>query len=234
VPFGIVILPSPLLGPASYWPLAGALGALGHAASVAACPEPIRPARLVDQWSEAARAAAVLVAHSNAGHLAASVSANVGGRPVLYMDAALPPASGSGRLAPPELREVLAGLAEPDGRLPAWTRWWPAEEMAELLPTPWFQRVDSTAPRLDLTYFETEVAPPVGWSREPAGYLAFGTTYAEEVAFARGVGWPVVELAGHHLWHLSRPDEVASALEGLLDRVVQTGCTDGSRRPEHR
>jgi len=220
VPFGIVILPSPLLGPASYWPLAGALGALGHAASVAACPEPIRPARLVDAWSEAARSAAVIIAHSNAGFLAASVSANVGGRTVLYMDAALPPASGSGRLAPPELREVLAGLAEPDGRLPAWTRWWPAQEMAELLPAPWFQRVDSTAPRLELAYFDTEISPPSGWSDRPSGYLAFGTTYAAEMAFAREAGWPVEELPGHHLWHLAHPDDVAAALDRLLARAI--------------
>ena len=148
------------------------------------------------------------------------MSANVGGPPVLYMDAALPPASGNCGLAPPELREFLAGLAGPDGRLPAWTRWWPAEEMTRLLPPPWFERVDSTAPRLDLAYFDTEISPPPGWSDRPSGYLAFGTTYAAEVAFAREAGWPVEQLPGHHLWHLARPDEVAAALDGLLARLT--------------
>jgi hypothetical protein len=219
VPARLLVLPSPLLGPVSYRSLADALAGRGHVVSVAACREPVRPARLVEDWSREADAADVLVAHSNAGYFASAVSANAGGRPVLYMDAALPPRSGSGRLAPPEFRKFLGGLMEPDGSLPAWTRWWPAEEMETLLPAPWFERVDKSAPRLDLAYFDTEVTPPTGWSSEPAGYLAFGTTYAEEVAFAREVGWPVEELTGHHLWHLERPDDVAAALDRLLAQL---------------
>ncbi len=135
------------------------------------------------------------------------------------MDAALPPATGPTRLAPPELLATLADLAADDGRLPPWTRWWPAEEMSKILPAPWFDRVDSAAPRLSLDYFETEVAPPPGWSRGPCAYLAFGTTYAAELAFARETGWPVAEVAGHHLWHLARPAAVATELVRLLARV---------------
>jgi hypothetical protein len=203
----------------SYRPLADALAARGHTASVAACRKPIRPGRLVEDWSGEADAADVLVAHSNAGYLAAAVSANVGGRPVLFMDAALPPANGPARLAPPDHLEFLRGLADAEGRLPPWTRWWPAEEMAELLPAPWFEKVDAAAPRLDLAYFETQVSPPEGWSTGPCGYLAFGTTYAGEAAFARAAGWPVTELAGHHLWHLARPGEVAAELDALSARL---------------
>ncbi|HWM74220.1 MAG TPA: alpha/beta fold hydrolase [Nocardioides sp.] len=216
---GIVVLPSPLLGPVSYQPLADELRSRGDETSVAECREPIRSERLVAEWSEAARAADVLIAHSNAGYLAASVAGNAGVGAVVFMDAALPPATGSTTLAPPEFLATLAALADDDGRLPAWTRWWPAEEMAEILPAPWFDRVDPRAPRLSLDYFETEVSPPPGWSLGACAYLAFGTTYAAELALAREAGWPVAEVAGHHLWHLARPAEVATALLGLLDRL---------------
>lgn len=221
MPARLLVLPSPLLGPVSYRPLAEALTARGHPASVAACREPIRASSLVDGWSEEAGAADVLLAHSNAGYLAADVSAHVGGRPVVYVDAALPPARGSGPMAPPGLRAFLAGLAAPDGRLPAWTRWWPAEELARLLPGPWFEEVDAVAPRLDLAYFDTEVSPPAHWSRGPSAYLAFGTTYAAEVSFATEAGWPVEELPGHHLWHLAHPGEVAGAVDRLLARLTR-------------
>ncbi len=216
----LLVLPSPLLGPVGYQPLAAALRTRGHDASVAECREPISPARLVAEWGEAARSADTLVAHSNAGYLAATVAEDAGAEALLFMDAALPPATGPTRLAPPRLLGTLADLAAEDGRLPPWTRWWPAEEMAELLPAPWFERVDAGAPRLSLGYFETEVSPPLGWSAGACAYLGFGTTYAAELAFAREAGWPVAEVAGHHLWHLARPTEVAVALDALAARLT--------------
>jgi alpha/beta hydrolase family protein len=219
VPERWVVLPSPLLGPVAYEPLAAALRHRGHTAVVAECPEPIEPDRLVAEWSRTAEPSDVLVAHSNAGYLAPVVSASVGGPPVLFMDAALPPAEGTTQLALPDFLETLRRLAGSDGRLPRWTRWWPAEQTAEVLPGPWFGRVDSAAPRLPLTYFETEITAPEGWTSGPCAYLAFGTTYADEVAFARDRGWPVVELAGHHLWHLEQPEQVAEVLARLLSRL---------------
>ena len=142
----LLVLPSPLLGPVGYQPLADALRGLGHDVSIAECREPISPERLVADWSEAARPADVLIAHSNAGYLAPSVAEDAGIGAVLFMDAALPPATGRTRLAPPEFLATLAELAADDGRLPPWTRWWPAEEMSTILPAPWFDRVDSQRP----------------------------------------------------------------------------------------
>jgi len=222
VPDHWLVLPSPLLGPVSYHPLVDALHERERSATLAECLEPIRPDRLVAEWSRAAERADVLVAHSNAGYLAAAVGARVGGRSIVYMDAALPPASGVTRPAPAAFLEKLREMAEVDGRLPPWTRWWSAEEMAEVLPGGWFERVDAAAPRVDLAYFETELRPPEEWSDGPSAYLAFGTTYAAELAFAREAGWPVAELPGHHLWHLARPAEVAAALDALAARLGQS------------
>jgi hypothetical protein len=216
----LLVLPSPLLGQACYEPFADSLRRRGHAAEVADCPAPIRPDRLTAEWIRASERADVLIAHSNAGYLAPGVSAAVGGVPVLFMDAALPPDEGSTRLAPADLLDVLETLADADGRLPQWTRWWSADQMSQLLPGEWYPRIDSVAPRLDLAYFETEIAAPQDWTSGPCGYLAFGATYADEVAFARQVGWSVLELDGHHLWHLARPDEVTEAVDHLLGRML--------------
>ncbi len=212
----LLVLPSPLLGPASYQPLAEALTRRGHQASVAGCREPIRPQELVAAWVADASGAEALIAHSNAGYLAGTVAALSGAGAVLYVDAALPPLHGPTRLAPPGLLATLAGLADGDGRLPPWTRWWPEDETRELLPGTWFDRVDASAPRVGLAYFESEVSPPPGWSEAPAAYLAFGTTYASELELARTAGWSVAQLSGHHLWHLAHPDDVASAVDELL------------------
>ena len=219
MPTRVLVLPSPLLGPVGYQPLAEALRGRGHAATVAECPVPGRPERLVEHWTRAADGVDLLVAHSNAGYLAPAVGARAGGLTVLFADAALPPAQGPTRLAPAELLPTLEELADDGGRLPPWTRWWPVEEMARLLPAPWFGRVDAAAPRLDLDYFLTEVTPPQEWSTSGCGYLAFGTTYAAELEFARDAGWPTAELPGHHLWLLARPDDVAAALDDLADRL---------------
>jgi hypothetical protein len=221
VPTGLFVLPSPLLGSGAYAPLLEELRRTGHRADVGVCDEPIRVDRLVGAWTEASRDAdtEVLIAHSNAGYLAPTVSQRLGGRPVVFMDAALPPESGPTRLAPAAFREFLGTLAGPDGRLPPWTRWWPGEEMSEVLPEPWFRIVDEHAPRADLTYFDTEFTPPEGWSGGSAAYLAFGTTYAEEIAFARTAGWPVVELEEQHLHHLTHPEETGAAILRLVGRI---------------
>lgn len=214
----VVVLPSPLLGPLPYQPLAEALRRRGHAASVAECPEPLSAAGVVEGWAAVAAGADALLAHSNAGYLAGSVAAAAEVGRVVYVDAALPPVAGTTRLAPPELIATLTELADPSGLLPPWTRWWSEEEARRVLPGVWFDRVDAVAPRVPLAYLASEHRPPSGWVGQRAGYLAFGTTYAAELELARDAGWPVAQLAGHHCWHLVRPDEVAAAVEPWLSR----------------
>jgi hypothetical protein len=215
----LFVLPSPLLGAGAYAPLAEELRRTGHRTDIGACREPIQVEQLVDDWIQGSLDAEVLIAHSNAGYLAPTVSERLGARPIVFMDAALPPAQGPTRLAPAMFREFLGTLADDDGRLPPWTRWWPAAELADVLPEPWFHLIDDNAPRADLTYFDTEVAPPAHWSDGVCAYLAFGTTYAEEMSFARASGWPVVGLEGQHLHHLTHPAETAAAIDDLVARI---------------
>ncbi|RLV49037.1 hypothetical protein D9V37_10690 [Nocardioides mangrovicus] len=153
--------------------------------------------------------AGVLVPHSNAGYWVA------GRGPTVFVDAALPP-PGAVRtpLAPPGLRTFLAGLADDDGLLPPWTRWW--DDVDALFPdAPARRAVEAEQPRLPLTWFDQEVDVPPAWAEVPSAYLAFGDTYAEETALARSLSWPVVVIDGAHLHMLHDPAGVAAAIVSL-------------------
>jgi hypothetical protein len=117
------------------------------------------------------------------------------------------------------LRDHLAGLADADGVLPPWTRWWPEPDVAALFPDPVTRHdVGAEQPRLPLAYFDAEVPTPPGWERLPAAYLAFGDGYADERAEAVRRGWPVSTLPGGHLHMLVDPSGVADALTDLVER----------------
>ena len=124
-----VVLPSPLLPARAYAPLAHALGRRGWGAVVAAVPEaPDGPDLVLAAYRDAVTShrADLVVAHSNAGRYAVAAA---GGAPVVYVDAALPPEHGDATLAPEGLLDHLAGLADDDGLLPPWTRWWGDDEV---------------------------------------------------------------------------------------------------------
>ncbi len=217
----LLVLPSPLLGPTAYGPLADALGRLGQESAVALLPgEPFTPAEVLSGFVAEARRfeATILLAHSNAGFYAPAVAEAVAADRVVYADAALAPVDAtSTRLVPERLLDEVRRLAGPGGVLPPWSDWWPRREVVRLFPSPeWLDRVRAGEPRLSLDYVGGELAVPPGWTARPSGYLAFGATYAAELAQARASGWPVAELDGTHLQHLWEPDLVAAEVIRLL------------------
>ena len=213
-----VVLPSPLLPPTAYEPLLLALDDRGYAAELADASRPVSGSALVERWRQLTAAADLLVAHSNAGYLAPLVRPQPT-TPVVFVDAALPPASGVTRLAPNRFRAQLAILADADGLLPAWTRWWPREAVAEVVPAELVDRIDGDCPRVALGYLDSEVAAPDSWASGPNAYLAFGGTYADELAFATESGWPTSTLMGTHLHFLWDPPGVAEAVDHLARSV---------------
>jgi hypothetical protein len=224
-----------MLGPAAYGPFVEALARDGVSAELASGsiatpaaevsqgpgaeqvdagrPTPETAAhRLVRTWAaHAARLdATALVAHSNAGYLAPLVRARLGADlPVIFMDAALPPASEPTALAPQQFRSFLATIADETGMLPRWTRWWPSDELAGLGPAVLLEAVDRDCPQLPLAYFDAVIRPPADWVAARNGYVSFGDTYTEEAGFAEVARWPVVRLKGEHLHHAVAPDDVA-------------------------
>jgi hypothetical protein len=220
VPHRLAILPSPLLGPAAYTPLAERLSQLGVPTVVASLPSTeVTPARVLRGFRSAVadHGVTALVAHSNAGYYAPAVAAELT-LPTIFMDAALPAEGVSETLlAPATFAAFIDSFPIHDGLLPPWPSWWERADIAALFPDEdWLDLVTRAAPRLAPDYFTTPLPVPRGWEARPAAYLAFGDTYAAELAFAEGAGWVVRREAGHHLAHLSEPDRVADLLLDLL------------------
>ncbi|WP_278234602.1 hypothetical protein [Isoptericola sp. AK164] len=214
-------LPSPFLGPAVWEPVAQRLRSHGwrtHVADTAGTS----PAEVLDRCEASLPDddLLVLVPHSNAGLYVPAIAAAGPLAGTVFVDAALPPASGTAPLVPPALREQLRELADADGLLPPWPSWWPREEVRRLLPDDdTLDRLRAEAPRLPVTYVESSVEVPAGWERDRLAYLAFGDTYAAETRRAEESGWPTATLPGGHLHMLRDPDDVATSLAGLLARI---------------
>jgi hypothetical protein len=221
----VLILPSPLLPRLSAVPFVDALAArlwklerrevsVGVAAFPAA---PADAAVVLDAFRLSVRMERpdLVLTHSNGGRYAALAAPGI---PVVHVDAALPPASGEeAPMAPAAMLDRLTAMADDDGLLPPWSRWWSEDDVAAVLPDP-AARADlrEHERRMPLSYFRSRLGAPLGWAEQPQTYLAFGDTYAEETAFARAHGWPTTVLDGAlHLHHLVDPDAVAAAVLDL-------------------
>jgi len=204
-----LLLHSPLVGPATWQPVAARLGTAGHDAVVA------------DPRTADADGPVVLAPHSNAGLYAPGLADRLDVVATVYVDAALPGDGPDTPLARPALVDHLRTLVDADGVLPPWSRWWPPEDLAGLFPDDATRRaVERQQPRLPLAYFTGRLSVPAGWTARPSAYLAFGETYAEETARARSYGWPVEVMDGRHLHQLHDPDGVATAVLDLAARAT--------------
>ena len=222
MPFTIALLPSPLLGPVVWEPVAGLLREQGWPTHVADLPVELgTPHDVLDSFATGLPGEdLVLVPHSNAGLFMPALAELVGPMATVFVDAALPGSAASTALAPPRFLEFLTGLADDTGSLPPWAEWWDEDDLRGLFPDPaWRQRVQAVGRRLPLTYFSSTVRVPAGWADRPSAYLGFGDTYAEEQAQARDAGWPVEVIKGGHLHMLHAPEAVVDGILGLLGRL---------------
>ncbi|MBA4608906.1 alpha/beta hydrolase [Aeromicrobium sp. Marseille-Q0843] len=220
-----LLVPSPLLGPATWRPVEAWLHEQGHAATTVDFGSELRaPEQVLDAIARAAPSGPVtLVPHSNAGLYAPQLATLLEVERTVHVDAALPADDGpETRLALEEFLGFLRDLVEPDGRLPRWTDWW--LDIAERFPDDiTFETVAAEQQRLPLSYFTSSVPVPRGWAERPAAYLAFGDTYAAELRLAQEAGWPTATLDGGHLHQLVDPGAVGAAILGLVDRTDSVG-----------
>lgn len=218
-----LLIPSPLLGLATWRTVEAWLRGQGHdAQAVEFGPPPRTSSQVLDAVAAAAAdQTVVLVPHSNAGLYAPYLATLVEVRATVFVDAALPDPGAEGKetsLAPPAFLDFLRTLADDEGVLPPWTQWW--GDVADLFPdSSTRQAVEREQPRLPLTYFTSRIPVPTGWAGRPAAYLAFGETYAEERDRANRMGWPTRTLAGGHLHALQDPAEVGTAVLELSRRA---------------
>ena len=228
----LALLPSPLLGPASWAPVAGELTRRGHRVSVPRLAPPVAtPADVLAGYLAGTpdEPGLVLVPHSNAGPYVAALAVERDASTVVFADALLPSAEATTSTAAGGFRDAIGRLADADGVLPPWTSWWPEADTAGLFPdTAARGAVEREQPRLPLAYFDEPIATPPGWRSLPAAYLAFGDTYAAERATATARGWPVETLPGRHLHQLVDPVGVADAVLRLLAATRTGSAAPGS------
>ena len=226
----LVLVHSPLVGPESWEVVAASLSRRGENAALVDLTNalgsgpPYWPHE-VEAIAAAVTGPAILVGHSRAGPLlpvAAGVTSRVEG--CVYVDARLPePGMSWFATAPSELAARLRTMAR-DGWLPPWSDWWGPDELARLLPDPVVRaRFVRGCPRLPLAFFE-EVLPEVpGWRDKPSAYLRLSEDYRETCDEARRLGWPVVELASHHLGLITDPETVTGAILELAGQLLPKG-----------
>jgi hypothetical protein len=167
---------------------------------------------------------AILIGHSGAGPLlaaAGAISGQVGG--YIFVDAGLPiPGQTWMDTVPAELAAQVRAMADAQGWLPPWPRWWGDEVLAGLLPDPELRRhFTAGCSRLPLAMFE-EVHPPAPrWPAAPAAYLQLSEAYDDQAARARELGWPVAQQMSHHLALLTEPGLIAGSVHALLGQLRQ-------------
>lgn len=162
----------------------------------------------------------VLVGHSGAGPLLAAAGDACGGVDgYVFVDAGLPtPGKSWFETVPAELAAQVHGMAC-DGWLPPWSEWWGPEEMAKLLPDAQARkRFADECPRMPVAMFEEPLPPSPGWASRPGAFLRLSDAYDEPAGQAKALGWPVVELDGHHLSVVTAPELV---IEAVLDLIAQ-------------
>jgi hypothetical protein len=226
-----VLVHSPVVGPATWLPVADALRAEGRRVVVPSLLDVARSAP--PRWQAVVSAIerglpgvlakrVILVAHSGAGplmpvvgaHLEASVDAYV------FVDASLPPLAGTTTAASESLLAVLEGLAD-KGNLPRWSTWWGPGVMEKLVPDATLRTaIEAELPRMPLSYFTESIPVPSGWADAPSAYLQFSEPYAEDAATAASHGWPVHRIEGQHLHLVVDPDAVAEAVVALAQQAL--------------
>lgn len=216
----VVLLPSPLVGPAVWEPVAQELRRTGWSVTtcvVPACPR--TPAEVMRTFvgSLPDDRELAMVPHSNAGLYIPGLIRERKVVATVFADAALPPTHSPISMAAAEMYDFLEARADEHGVLPPWTRWWNDTELAGLFPSRAVRDlVEAGQPQVPLAYFKGSLPASPGWDNTPSAYLAFGNTYTDERLRAERHNWPVRTLPGRHLHMLIKPAQVAAVVTEML------------------
>lgn len=221
-----VLVHSPIVGPATWLPVADALRADGRRVVVPSLLEVARSAP--PRWQAAVAAIErglpgvlakqiILVGHSGAGPLLPVIGSRLDTTVVAYVfvDASIPPPDGTTTAASADFLAVLEALAE-NGNLPPWSQWWGPDAMEKLVPDPTRRAaIEAELPRMPLRYFTESIPVPAGWDKTPAAYLQFSPAYRDDAVVAEERGWPIHRIEGRHLHQTVAPVEVAETIVAL-------------------
>ncbi|HYK31971.1 MAG TPA: alpha/beta fold hydrolase [Streptosporangiaceae bacterium] len=221
----LVLVHSPLVGPATWSRVAPMLAKRGYDVRIADLGDtlahgPPFSRRQVDVIARcAAGEPAILIGHSGAGALLAPAGLAAGGAlGYVFVDAGLPnPGRSHMSTMPPNLADQLRQMADRDGWLPPWPQWWGEDGLAELIADSGIRRrFAAECPKLPLAMFD-ELMPE---GRDaPGAYLQLSEAYDKPAAQASERGWPLIKLASHHLVPLTDPATVAEPMLELLSQL---------------
>lgn len=226
----MLVVHSPLVGPATTRPLAAALRARGrsahapdlrrHATSPASFGEGLHAA-LADVAPEPVE---VVIGHSGAGpFLPALADAPVPGgglATIVYLDAVVPE-DGPVFRPSPGLLEILDRLPIEDGRLPPWPAWWPPEVFADLVPDPSTRaQIAAESPHLPRSFYDASIPLPARWVTTPSAYIQLSPAYDVDRQRAVALSWPTIVHSGGHLDLATRPDLVADLVLAVLSSAT--------------
>lgn len=113
---------------------------------------------------------------------------------------------------------LLDGLTRPDGYLPPWPRWW-GSMVEDMLPDPELrEKVLGEARPTPRAMFDQPIPAPDLPRRVGLAFLATGDMYSPSHDQARAEGWTVARLDGEHLHQVVDPVTVACSLMSLSAR----------------
>ena len=171
----------------------------------------------------------IVVGHSSASALVADLATRLPARGIIIVDGDVPPSQGAAFPVRPALHDFIKGLAEPDGMLPIWSRWF-ARDMRRMSlvgldilarDAAAFARFESGLPRMHIGWFDDAIEL-ANWDHIPAGFIQTSAIYDHAAIEAQRRGWPVANLQGTHLHPTLHPAETANAILAM-SRQLESG-----------
>jgi hypothetical protein len=178
---------------------------------------------------------AMVVGHSSASVLAADLATRLPARGIILVDGEVPPSRGAAFPVRLALHDFIKGLAEPDGMLPIWSRWFAGdtERLSRVgldilsRDAAAFARFESGLPRMHVGWFDDAIEL-ADWDQVPAGFIQTSAIYDHAAAAAQRRGWPVANLQGTHLHPTLHPAETADAILAMSRQLVPGAARPGS------
>ncbi len=235
-----LLIPSPMLGPASWGPVAEELDALGqHTQIVHPKMTTTSDYDHITPWLNEILAApmppddmgTVVVTHSAAcprAPLVADELLHKGWKidAMILVDGRFPTGDAFTQTIP-QYGEMLDGMIRPDDYLPPWPRWWGSLIHGLVVDPVARDMVFNEAAPIPRAWFDQpcpvpELPPTVG-----RGFLSFGPGYAQACDEAYDQGWLTTRLSGDHLHQVVAPRPVAATLMAMV-----AGMTCGRGYPD--
>jgi hypothetical protein len=168
----------------------------------------------------------VVVGHSSASALVADLATKLPVRSVIIVDGDVPPSQGAASPVRPALREFIRSLAEADGSLPVWSKWFSRDAQRSAVvgldilardPAA-FAQFENGLPKMQVDWFDDTIEL-ARWDHVPAGFIQTSKIYDHAAAEAQRRGWPVTRLQGTHLHPTLCPAETADAIVSMSRRL---------------